>query len=110
MPNRPTNDPNKAPTMTSPTRPNERRKPLLTEHDAAAELGLSPATLRYWRHMARKHGIRRGPPWLKLGERVLYERAELDAYKDARRQGGAPARTSPDRAAGAGAPREGEAA
>lgn len=34
----------------------------------------SSETVRYWRH------IRKGPKGFKLGRRVLYDRAEVEAY------------------------------
>lgn len=47
---------------------------LLTTDEAAAYLTLTPARLKSWRAAGT------GPPWLKLGQAVRYERADLDAY------------------------------
>ena len=47
------------------------------EDGAAAYLGLSPKTLANWRHLGR------GPRYLKLGARVVYPQAELEAFKAA---------------------------
>lgn len=49
---------------------------LLTEADAAAYLGLSPATLSRWRWQGD-----RGPAWVRFsGRAVRYRLAELDAF------------------------------
>ncbi len=47
---------------------------LLSTPMAAEQLGLSPATLRYWRH------VQTGPPYIKLGKHVRYQRADLRAW------------------------------
>jgi predicted DNA-binding transcriptional regulator AlpA len=45
---------------------------LLTEHEAARRLAVSPHALRFW----RAHG--KGPPWLRIGERLIrYDLSEL---------------------------------
>lgn len=41
---------------------------------AASYLGISKATLNGWRTR------RKGPPYLKLGERVFYRREDLDEF------------------------------
>nr|WP_231373888.1 helix-turn-helix domain-containing protein [Thioalkalivibrio sp. ALE11] len=46
----------------------------MTPQQAAEYLHLSPRTLIRWRNM------RKGPPWVKLGHRVIYRRADLDAW------------------------------
>lgn len=51
-------------------------RPLLTVHEAAALLGLSPQTLNRWR--CERAG--QGPPWIKLGGAVRYREADLTAY------------------------------
>ncbi len=52
-------------------------------HWAASYLAgdnLSPRTLDKWRTQGR------GPRWVKIGSKVLYERADLDAYREACRR------------------------
>jgi excisionase family DNA binding protein len=51
---------------------------LLTIAEAADLLRAPVATLRYWRH--RKIG----PPSFRLGRRVLYRRADLGAWINAK--------------------------
>lgn len=47
--------------------------------DAAAYLGgLSPGTLEVWRSLGK------GPRYLKIGRRVLYETRDLDAFAASR--------------------------
>jgi excisionase family DNA binding protein len=60
---------------------------LLTIAEAAQLLRAPVATLRYWRHLGT------GPTSFRLGRRVLYRRDDLQAWIDARRDRGAPART-----------------
>jgi excisionase family DNA binding protein len=48
--------------------------PLLDITQAAAYLNLPIGTLRKWRSQ------RRGPTSMKLGRRVLYDRADLDQW------------------------------
>ena len=60
---------------------------LLTIIEAAELLRAPVATLRYWRHLGT------GPTSFRLGRRVLYRRDDLQAWIDARRDRGAPART-----------------
>lgn len=52
----------------------------LTTAEAADYLRQSPRTLIRWR------GLRVGPPWTKAGQRVLYRRADLDAWLDRQRR------------------------
>lgn len=47
---------------------------LLDVIEASAMLRLSPATLRNWRWKGS------GPPYVRLGSRVLYRRSELLAF------------------------------
>lgn len=47
---------------------------LLTVEEVADLLRRPVGTLRYWRHA----GL--GPPSVKIGRRVLYDAAELDAW------------------------------
>lgn len=53
---------------------------LLDEHEAAARLGLTVATLRRWRW------ARRGPAWVKVGAAVRYSPTDLAEFIDAGRQ------------------------
>lgn len=54
-----------------------KEAPLLTTAAAAEYLGLSPRTLEAWR-------LRGSPfPYVKLGSRCLYRRADLEAHLDA---------------------------
>ena len=52
---------------------------LIDEHEAAARLGLSVATLRRWRW------ARRGPGWIKIGAAVRYAPKDIAAFIDAGR-------------------------
>ncbi len=52
---------------------------LLTENEAARRLRLSPRTLQGFRVRGG------GPSFVKLGRRVLYRAADLDAYVEAQR-------------------------
>jgi hypothetical protein len=45
-----------------------------TEQDLAARSRLSPRTLQGWRFRDR------GPPWVRVGRRVLYPRAAADDF------------------------------
>jgi excisionase family DNA binding protein len=47
----------------------------LTTRDAAKVLGVSPNTLKFWRHRRSD-----GPPFVKLGRAVRYSRAALTAW------------------------------
>jgi excisionase family DNA binding protein len=49
---------------------------LLTTDEAAERLRRPPETVRYWRHIGE------GPPAAKIGRRVFYDEAELDAWID----------------------------
>lgn len=53
---------------------------LLSAEQAATVLGLSVKTLANWRVSGA------GPAFLKLGGRVLYDPADLQAWRDARRR------------------------
>ena len=61
----------------------------INTRQAAAEIGLAEVTLKLWRQRGK------GPPYTKLGDsaqaRVMYPRAEFDAWLEARmiRPGGA---------------------
>jgi hypothetical protein len=50
---------------------------LLTEAEAAAELGVKPSTTRVWRWK------RIGPSYIKIGDRIVrYSRGELRRFKE----------------------------
>ncbi len=53
---------------------------LVNEHEAAARLGLTVATLRRWRL------ARRGPRWIKVGAAVRYAPSDIGAFIEAGRQ------------------------
>jgi hypothetical protein len=50
---------------------------ILNELDAAKYLGLSVSTLR------RRRRTRKAPAWAKLGHRIVYRKADLDAFIEA---------------------------
>lgn len=52
------------------------------EKSAAERIGLQAKTLANWRSQ------RRGPPFYKLGSRVVYDDADVDAWLAARRHAG----------------------
>lgn len=52
---------------------------LLSTDEAAAYIGVSPHTLELWRS-AKRYGI----PYIKLGRRVKYRKAALDAWLESR--------------------------
>lgn len=51
-------------------------KDRMTVSAAAEHIGLSPSTLNKMRHEGR------GPRYMRLGNRVMYRRQDLDAYLD----------------------------
>jgi hypothetical protein len=53
--------------------------PVMDEHKAAEFLGVKVQTLRNWRH------VRKGPPYLKIGSRVLYLENDLYEYRNSKR-------------------------
>jgi len=53
---------------------------LLTEREAADIIRRPGETLRYWRWRGE------GPPWFKLGRRVVYDRADLETWIDAQKR------------------------
>lgn len=60
---------------------------MLDEREAAAMLGVSPGTLSVWRSTGRYN-----LPFVKVGARVRYRRADLQAWLEKRtRQSGATA-------------------
>lgn len=46
----------------------------MTVSEVAALLRTSPATVRYWRHVGS------GPAAVKVGRRVLYDRADVQTW------------------------------
>jgi excisionase family DNA binding protein len=52
------------------------QKQLLTTREVAEMLGFSPATITHWRARPPKKAL----PYLKLGGRVRYRRADVEAY------------------------------
>lgn len=56
---------------------------LLTNKEAADYLRVAPHTLDNWRYESS------GPPYLKLGRKVLYRQGDLDAFLEANYVGGA---------------------
>jgi len=76
-------------------------KSVLSNDEAAALIGIAPSTLKLYRHLGR------GPRFIKLGEAknagVVYERADIEAWKEERKfastsEYSAAARHSQDRA------------
>lgn len=56
-------------------------KPL-TVSEVSARLGVPVNTLRYWR------GRQYGPPWYRLGRRVVYDPVELAQWLTQQKAGG----------------------
>ena len=57
----------------------DRDTPLLLDQTSVAELlGISPRTLEAWRHRGG------GPPFVKVGRRVLYRREDVAGYIESR--------------------------
>lgn len=58
---------------------------MLNNEAAAARIGVSPNTLKLWRHQGK------GPPFIKFGTSkqsgVGYDTADIDAWKAARKFG-----------------------
>lgn len=50
---------------------------LLTIKDVAARYPIPEATLRYWRHKGD------GPPSARIGRRVVYREADVEAWIEA---------------------------
>ncbi|MFC6286815.1 helix-turn-helix domain-containing protein [Nocardioides sp. GCM10027113] len=53
----------------------------LTTEELAEWLRTSPETVRYWRHLGK------GPRAFKVGRRVLYARADVEAYVERAKSG-----------------------
>jgi prophage regulatory protein len=54
--------------------------PLMSPPEVSERLGVPDSTLRYWRHLGE------GPEYMKVGRRVRYERASVDAWLDSQRR------------------------
>ena len=59
-----------------PTSRQDAEERALSEAEVAARLGVSPFTVRAWRH----RGL--GPRFMKMGRAVRYRREDVDAYKE----------------------------
>ncbi len=64
----------------SPTRPSPKAPSNVDTRQAAELIGMSKRTLEKWR------GEGTGPPFLKLGRRVLYSVADLEEWLRSRRR------------------------
>jgi excisionase family DNA binding protein len=60
-------------------------QPLLTVAEVAKWLGISPHTLRYWRH------VHRGPLSLSVGGAVRYRASDVEEWLEQGAKRGAPA-------------------
>lgn len=52
----------------------------MNPRDAAAYIGLAPATLAKIRCISND-----GPPFIRLGRKIMYRQSDLDAWLDARK-------------------------
>ena len=53
----------------------KQTKPVMRTAEAAAYLGFTPGTLRFWRHRNE------GPKWFRLGQKIVMYRVEdLDKW------------------------------
>jgi len=59
---------------------------LLSRKQAAEYLNTTPGTLNYWASTG-KHNL----PYYRMGTKAVYKRAELDAWLEERKVGGAAA-------------------
>lgn len=55
---------------------------LLTPKEVADLLGVSPSTLKYWRH------LNKGPRFIYCGKHVRHHPKDVDAYIASRESGG----------------------
>ena len=53
---------------------------FIVTHEVADICRTSPETVRFWRHVGK------GPQWFKVGRRVLYDSAEVEAWLAAARE------------------------
>lgn len=63
-----------------------RRQRLLTEKEAAPYIGMSRSFLRQSRMNGKRKNRPPGPPFLKIGRKVLYLAEDLDAWLLAHRR------------------------
>jgi predicted site-specific integrase-resolvase len=54
--------------------------PLLSSADVAQLLDVSMRTLEFWRYVGK------GPAYVKVGKRIRYRPADVEAYLEANRQ------------------------
>lgn len=66
--------------MLSGRRPDD----LMTTEEVAKELDIDPEILRRW----RREGNHAGPPFLRLGERILYRARDVQIWLDNRTNSG----------------------
>lgn len=64
-------------TTTTQNQPSNLLRQLLNNDETADELGISRRTLPVWRVQGK------GPKFIKIGKLVRYERAEVEAWKEA---------------------------
>ena len=55
------------------------QRTILRPNEVAELTGLSIETLKYWRQ------VQRGPAWFRMGRRVCYDLAALEAWLDEQR-------------------------
>lgn len=65
-----------------------QRQRLLTEKQAAPYIGMSRSFLRQSRMNGKRPNRTPGPPYLKIGRKVLYLADDLDAWLLEHRRGG----------------------
>ena len=78
-----TADPPQRPSKTTPAPGGREARPersFLDTRRAAKVIGMSRRTLEKWRTLGK------GPPYLKLGRRVLYSSTDLEAWIESRRR------------------------
>ncbi len=54
---------------------------LLSEAEAAPRIGVKPKTLANWRTLGE------GPKFIRAGRRIVYDPADIEAWKETRRVG-----------------------
>lgn len=65
--------------------PEPAKRTVLTMEEVAAMIGRSRETLKYWRQQTSA-GTPAGPAGYRLGRRVCYDRATVEAWLDEQRQ------------------------
>jgi hypothetical protein len=68
--------------------PTSRREPLLDTEMAAERLGVARQTLAVWRLKGR------GPEFISMGRKILYDPATIDAFIEANRRSSTSDRTA----------------